>query len=147
MPTITRERIRLPLELTVKSPVNDKLTADVPRIWRGVDIQIEVALFHVGVLVDITNISSLRLRLRPADNRTGADVLDKTVTSLANISQANWDNNTAQHALFTFTNPEMELNLGGANEKEFWASFTATLATGEKITFGAAKLKVLEDGA
>lgn len=147
MPTIQRERVRLPLELTVKSPVNDKLTADVPRIWRGVDLQIEVALFHDGVLVDVTNIASLRLRIRPASNRTGADVLDKTVASMANITQANWDNNTAQHALFTLTNAEMELDLGGTNEKEFWASFTATLTSGEKITFGAAKLKILEDGA
>lgn len=149
MPTITRDRIRLELHLDRDGSLIDKLTDATPLLWRGTDTQFELAVFFDGALMDPSTLSSLRLQVKPADNRIGTALMDKTITTFnAALTQANWDNKTDQHCVVSFLNSETNFVIG-ADSKDYWLVVTAltTDVPARKVTLGTSTVTVVESGS
>lgn len=151
----TKQRIRLAFDATSRKPIKDKTTGETPFIWRGNDVVFEFAGFYgnpllSGVqLIDVTNVSSLSLHVKPYNDRDGDPLMTKTVDATAinpSLAVADWLVDTDQHASVTFLKTETALDLGTENEVNYWLVVKAVLLSGAEITWGATTLTVIEDG-
>ncbi len=133
-----------------RQPLLDAYTNATPQGWARAATQFEVALASGGNLVDVGNLSSVTLAGAPYTARGGARSFSRTLagTDLDNaLTEATWADGSAQHALFTFSNAEMNLPLGGADSADFWLVVTALTQAGDGIVCGTGKLTVSDDGA
>jgi hypothetical protein len=153
--TLTRYRIRMAANALDHTPMACKIQLSQPKIWRGTDVQIEIALFWGETLTDtITNIANLRLDIHEGDARAGAPLVSKTLAyaSLLNsLTLEQWAGGTAEkaHGVFTLTRLETNFDMTGhtQNKKQFWLVVHAETTAGYYTTYGATNLEVEEDGA
>jgi hypothetical protein len=154
----TRQRIRIAFDVTKQTANIDKITGETPRIWRGNDIVFEIAAFYgnplsdASTLIDVSNIASLTLEVKPFATRTGGSVMTKTITSAdinTALTTAQWNADSAQHASIVFTNLETAPDLGsGTTEANYWlvVSVITNDSPGREITWGYTTLTIEEDG-
>ena len=152
--TLSRVRIRLALDAADPTEVNCLLTGNPPKIWRGVDVQVEVGLFYNGVFVDdLSNLTSLTLEIHEGDDRDGAPLVQKNLGAFSTITEEEWNTKASDkyHALFELANGDTNLDLTGgtSDQRVFWIVVHAVTTDGTPryITYGAANLTVVEDGA
>lgn len=172
----TVSAIPVQLQLTTRStppvaPV-DLNTLQVPRIWRGENVDFNVAIFDpAGNAVDLSNLEFLELdifpilipprdvptnqvyapySILPFPSTPPAPLLSVTVPAediTALVDRADWDAGIAQQAVFSFNWSETgSLNLGGKRNKKFWISVHGLTTDGRKLTYGAGYLDVFENG-
>lgn len=153
MTQLAAKRIRLALDPYDHTMVEDELTVELPKLWRGTNASIEVAIFNNGsILTDFSNIVSVVMEIHGAI-RLSAPLTSKTVLAaqLTACSKVDWDAKAAdkRHAIFTLAYDETQYDLGtdGSQTATFWIVFHATTTSGEKITLGGTQLTVEEDGA
>jgi hypothetical protein len=150
---IARQRIRLQCDITKHEAMQCRIQGRAPLIWRGADCYVEMCIYNDEVFVDdLTNIVSVTLEVHPASPRVGPAYFTKTVLKAAmdvGVTEAEWHSDAAdqQHARFTLTHDDTNLDLTGANSERlsFWLVIHATLTTGEYITLGVTSLEVEED--
>jgi len=152
MTKLARKRIRLAADQATRSvdKMKDVYTNATPELWRGNDVQFEVAIYHQGSIVaDISNIASLTLEVKPLASRAGTPLMTKTVAagSLDTVSQANWNDGTDQNALVVFSSAETNFAVEG-NDDQLWLviSVITNDAPGRSITLQATQMKFSEDG-
>jgi hypothetical protein len=149
MSTISRRRIRCKIDAAQRTNFKfiDSKTTSTPEFWRGNDLQFEIGIAWNGSLItDISNIASLTLQVKASAAATevlmtktlSAGDLDNTVT------EANWTDDTKQHALVTFTGTESNIVAGTYH---LVVSVVTNDSPGRDITLGATTLTVTEDGA
>jgi hypothetical protein len=148
---ISRKRIRLACDPQKRADISDYLkdvfTSATPELWRGNDVQFEIALYNGTTLeTDLSNIASLTLTIRQS-NASGAILATKTIAAAAlddSLTAETWTDNTKQHALVTLTSAETNIAVGS-----HWLVIDiATNDTpGQAVTLGATTLKIVEDGA
>lgn len=149
--TLTRKRMRFALVAHSHERMKCLLTNNPPKLWRGVDLQIETALFIDSNLVDdLTSVAQVVCEVHTTDRDDDA-LLQKTVSSFTACTAQNWTTKAADqyHALFEFTAAETQVDMTGAqsNSRTFWLVFHAVTDTGLRVTLGSADLVVEEDGA
>ena len=145
-----RQGIRLRADERSRQPLLDAYTNATPQGWVRAATQFEVALASGGALVDVANLSSVTLAAAPYGDRGGARAFSRTLagSDLDNtLTEAAWADGSAQHALFAFSNAEMNLPLGGADAADFWLVVTALTQAGDGIVCGTGRLTVRDDGA
>ncbi len=145
-----RQGIRLRADERSRQPLLDAYTNATPQGWARAATQFEVALASGGSLVDVSNLSSVTLAGAPYDDRGGACAFFRTLAGadLNNtLTEAAWADGSAQHALFTFSNAEMNLPLDGADAADFWLVITALTQAGDGIVCGTGRFTVRDDGA
>ena len=153
--SLARDRVRLQFDPVSHSAASCRLRGNSPSVWRGADLQVEVALYFGGTILDsFTNIAALYLDILPGDDRDGAPLISKASSAApAAVTEADWllNDPTKYAALFEFSKTEMQVDMTGAsdNKRTFWLVCHAvtTDATPRYITYGAAQLVVEEDGA
>ncbi len=76
MSILGRTRLRLATDTASFDAPLDVLRRATPQFWRGNDVQFELALFFNGALLEVSNLASLTLEIRPlganAARRTAA---------------------------------------------------------------------------
>lgn len=153
MSLLERQRIRLQTDPTSHTAAKEKLTNALPKIWRGNDVQVEVGIFKDAstFVTDVSNIDALVLEIHDNNNRQGAPLYQDTLATvdLVTITEANWTNGSAEHAVFEIAAADTNFALGDAtqNTKQFWLVIHAELTTGEMVTLIATTLEVEEDAA
>lgn len=150
---ILRHRIRVAADISQFTPPVDVITNETPALWKGTDVQFELAIFDNGALQTPDNLTSLTLELRAAlpngqaPDAGDAPVLAQTIDS-ATINTAlllaDWNAGTDQHVLIAFTGLETNFTAG-----DYWLSVYAVTddVPGQTITLVAGALTVSEDGA
>ena len=150
---IARQRIRLQCDIVKHEPIQCRIQGRTPLIWRGADCYVEIGIFNDDVFVDdLTNIVSVTLEVHPSAPRVGPAYFTKTILKAdmdVGMTSAEWVTDAAdqQHARFTLTHDDTNLDLTGGNAERlsFWMVIHATLTTGEYITLGVTSLEVEED--
>jgi hypothetical protein len=151
MSTLARTRLRLAADAASFDAPLDVLRRATPQFWRGNDVQWEIALFFNGALLDVSNLASLTLEVRPlganghAPDPSFVPLMGATITSFDNTTTLdNWNAGTNQQALVVFTAAQSNITAGAA-----WLSIFAITndSPGRVITFCAGPVRVLEDGA
>ena len=151
-----RKRIRLGMDTRTFEGQTCKLSGAAPAIWRGTDVQIEVALLEGGTLInDLSNIDTLYLNV-VASNRSGAPLITKSVVA-ASLNDAltaeQWAANDEAnyHAQFELTKEDTQLDFSSATDQKRTFSLVVYAVTNDAtpryITYGIAQLIVHEDGA
>ncbi|HTB63876.1 MAG TPA: hypothetical protein VK737_09825 [Opitutales bacterium] len=151
MSTLARTRLRLAADAASFDAPLDVLRRATPQFWRGNDLQFELALFFNGALLDVSNLASLTLEIRPlgangaAPDPSFAPLMGATVTSFDNTTTLDtWNSGAQQHAVIAFTATQSNIAAGAA-----WLSIFAITndSPGRVITLCAGPLRVLEDGS
>ena len=147
---LVRQGIRLRADERRRGPLLDMFTNATPQGWVMAATQFEVALARGGMLVDVSNLSSVTIEASPDANRDGARVLSRTLPASAldpSLTEATWADGSKQHALFAFSSAEMNVALGGAERAEFWLAVTALTLAGDPLVCGSGRLTLVDDGA
>ena len=61
------------------------------------------------------------------------------------LDGASWDDGSKEHAVFSFSNAECNLALGGKGSLRCWIVFTAILTGGDEVTLAAGSFVLHED--
>jgi len=113
--------------------------------WRNNSTIFEIAVYQGTSVADISDVESINLKIRPS--RVSETILADQTDSVFDetLTNATWLDGTKQHASFTFTNSEMNLDLDSQYEAEFWIVFTAILDGGEERTLATGTITFKED--
>ena len=142
----TKARVRIAFDLASHTAAIDAMTSSQPAIWRGNDVQFELAAFFDGALADMSSVTSITLEIKPSPTITDAALFTGTVAGAgAVITQANWDNRTAQQFLIPMTAAQNNFDLLGQFRRDCWLVARATCGT-TYFTLGGATITVFEDG-
>ena len=142
-------RIKATLGAAILStPPKDVATNQTPETWRGNATTFQFGFFDTaGALLDLTDVSSINLKIRASQTYGSTVLADKTVAAAAldlTTNSTTWGDGTKQHAEFAFTNAEMNLDPAGA-KKAFWLVVTAAMADGSEVTMCAGSILFHED--
>lgn len=149
------QRIRLAFDVTSHGQATDQITGDTPKIWRGTHVTFELAGFwgsptsDTSDVIDVTNIASLSIDVKPYSDRDGSAVLSaKTTTTINTITKDEWEAGTVYHAAITYLHTETAPTLT-ADSVDYWLVVTVITndSTPRYITWGATKLTIEEDGS
>ncbi len=115
--------------------------------WKAGALRIEAAIFDRSTPLDLSNITSITLRVRGSQTG-GAHLMESTVAAAAlnlTLTAAQWDAGTHQHAVFTFTESDTNLDvLANRTSKQLWLVLTALQNDGRRIILGAGPI-ILHD--
>jgi len=139
-------RLKLDTKNCKSCNVTDSLTGKAPKTWRANATDIEVGVFNDGTPVDLTGYTELELVIRP-DRTTATNLAYKTLATPDSntITSNGWDAGTDQHATFSLTDAEINLDLGSKESVSYWLAVTGLDASGNETTFGVTWLTVEED--
>lgn len=150
---IARKRIRLAADAAKQTTAYmlDQFTSATPELWRGNDVQFEIALFVNDAIVDdLSNIASLSVEVKDAADRDGAALMTKTLAAadLTACTDENWTNHSGQHASVAFTAAEANVAIESGNTRNCWlvVSVTTIDDPGRQVTIQATSLLLVEDG-
>jgi hypothetical protein len=133
-----------------RQPLLDYYTHAAPQGWSAASTQFEVAFASRGTLVDVTNLSSVRLDGVAYNNRDGARLFSQTLpgSSLNNtLTLDTWEDGSQQHALFVFDQSAMNIVPSGAQTLQVWLIITALTVSGDQLVCGAGMMTFNDDGA
>lgn len=146
---ISRQVIRLLVEVTDRGELLDAVTGERPRLWRGTDVQFEIGFTKGGELIDdLSNFSAISLEVLAA-TRTGAPLMAASTASFTTgFTLDQFNAGTHQHLTITFTNGETALSLNSKTTEQFWLGIhgVTTDSPTRRVTFGGGTLDVEEDG-
>jgi hypothetical protein len=147
---LERQGFRFWCDERSRQPLLDYYTNAAPQGWSAASTQFEVALASGGALVDVSNLSSLRLDGVAYSNRDGTRLFSQTLpgSSLNNaLTLDTWQDGTQQHALFVFDQAAMNILPAGAQTLQVWLMITALTIAGEQLVCGAGMMTFNDDGA
>jgi hypothetical protein len=150
---LVKPHIRLPLNPLSHVDAVCLVQGNTPLIWRGIDLDIEVALYQGTTFIDsLTGIVKVICEIYPHNDRASAPYIQKEILVAAmdaTCTSATWGDGTKEHATFTLTNSETNFNFATAvdNKKKFWMVFYAEMTGGIYVTLGGTTLTVEEDAA
>lgn len=146
MSAFTKSRVRIAFDLSSRESAVDAITAKMPSIWAGNDIQFELAGLFNSALIDVSSVTAYTLEIKPYPTITGTALFTGTISAAATtISQADWTAGTAQQFLVPMTAAQSAIDLLGGTSRECWLVVRATCGS-TVFTLGATKILVLEDG-
>lgn len=130
------------------TPITDVATGQTIETARGNATAIQLGFFSARTndVLDMEDVESLTLLIQPS--QTENDPLASKTLELADLDLTmdaeTWADGTKQHAEFSFTNAEMNINPSGT-KKTFWLVVTALMMDGTKVTLAAGSFIVHED--
>lgn len=150
---LSRHRLRFALDDTSHAALQCRIQSQLPVIWRGTDLYIEVGFFTDSTFVDdFTNVVSITMEIHTTSPRFSAPLLTKTVLVAdfdTGMTSEEWLTDAADqyHARFELSNSETNFDMTNATQEKisFWMVFSVTLTTGEILTMGATVLTCEED--
>lgn len=113
METYAKRKILLPVDID-----NPGKTPEI-EFFRGGTLEIAVSFFRGGHLIDLSNLSSVTLRIKAMDDLTGDALMSAAGTLNADLTLDQWLQGTSAHATFEFAAAETLLNLSGRRDAKF----------------------------
>ena len=151
MPIITKRRVRCAAQVNapfITTPLTDFYHRQNIETVQGNSTRFEFGfLTQEGEIYDMSNVESLNLKLLPSQTEAGA-LADQTLAAAdldLTVNAETWADGSKQHAVFAFTNGEMNLPTGTTARKVLWLVVTAILTDGSENTLAAGNLVLHED--
>lgn len=147
---VTRQRIRIIVDLAGQGNLFDAINGAVPKIWRGTDVAIECLFTWKDDPIDITKYASISLKVKPK-NRIGNSKMARTVYAgdFTPCTMDEFKDGTKQHAAFIFEAAETNFPLdNGELVSGYWLVFAGitTDDPARDVTFRGGEFQVEEDG-
>lgn len=148
MPLTKRQcRIAANVAAPFPSPLLDFYSSQTAETVRGNATRFEFGFFRAnGAAYDLSNVDSLSMRLMAS--QTVATILADKTLDLADLdltlTAETWADGTKQHAVFEFSNAEMNIDPSG-ERRTVWLVVTAILDNGSELTLGGSKFFIHED--
>ncbi len=138
-------RVRGPF---LTAPPLDVATSRTVETVRGNATAFQTTVFDAaGAIHDLSGVQSLNLKVRASQQFGSAILADKTLAAEEldlTVTQETWADGTKQHAEFSFSNAEMNLDPGD-NRATWWLVITAMMTGGEEVTLCAGPVIWHED--
>lgn len=150
--SLRAHRIRLACNQDSHVSMQDALTTQVPLIWRGTSVNVEIGLFVGTTIIDTkSNIANLYLEIH-ATPRSTAPLVQKSIAGSAldvTVTSQQWTAGTHQNTTITLASADTQFDLAGASDEKrtFWMVIHIVDTSGNKITCGGGQITVEEDGA
>lgn len=146
---LTTDQVRLQFALDHEPGINI-LSSGPPRLWKGANWIIDVAVIQDDVPVDVSAWDNVYIDIGPVGDFTQANVIlssSQTTGFGTDLSLATWLDGTKQHLRFEWASGT-NFELDGALEKEFTIRiYGDTTGTPSKLfAIGLATLTVVEAG-
>lgn len=130
------------------TPITDVATGQTIETARGNATSIQLGFFsaRTNEVLDLSDVESLTLLIQPSQTENDP-LASKTLAAAAldlTLAAETWADGTKQHAEFSFTNAEMNINPSGS-KKTFWLVVTALMDDGTKVTLAAGSFILHED--
>lgn len=128
-------------------PTNTQISLDA---YRGIAFQVQSALFSGTAISDMSGISSVTMIVRASREDTDAAALMSETVAAADFGTCTlneWLAGTGQHATFSFSATESNLDLQGGAKRIFWLVFKALLSGGDTVIIGRGFLTLHEANA
>ena len=150
MAAFTKGRIRIAFNLASKDGAIDVLTSAAPVIWRGNDLQFEMAAFFNESIIDISSVTTLTLQIKPYPTITGTALFSATQTTSfgTTVTAEQWVAGTHQQFIIPMTAAQSAIDLLGGLSRTCWLVARASCSGSSTVyTLGTALITVTEDGA
>lgn len=125
-------------------------TSGEPELWKAQDLTIQGAIVNNGgnAVLEVTNVDTLYLEIRPKEDRDAGYYIQKTTTSLTTgVTLTTFDAGSAQQFSFTITDTELQLLLQSDKSGEFWVVVGVTMDTsGAVVPIGGGLIKLWNPG-
>lgn len=127
------------------TPLSDAFTSQTLESVRGNATRFEFGFFDVlGTALDLSEVQSLNLKLQPSQT-VDSPLADKTITVLdLTLDAATWDDGSKEHAVFQFSNAEMNIDPQG-ERRTLWLVITAITIGGDEVTLTGGAFFLHED--
>ena len=151
--------VRCEIDVTSRAPFRDLFTAVAPQIWFGVGVEFQLAFFlgsgATAKLLDISDFATVRALITSGQNSTAplankpALVLDTGLTieewTAGGSDRPGFER--AAQAVISFEGSELNFDLAGAPQKNFWLTIHGTTSDDptDPDCFGCSTLTVLAD--
>lgn len=126
----------------------DRLTGALPKVWRAATMTFEGALFVDEALMDIAQIQTVTVTLRPS-SRFGPDLAEAKTVEFADLNRGltleQWQAGEGEHFKVTFSDAEMNLGINQVTDK-FWLVIHGYNTDSEVIINGATEITIVESG-
>lgn len=135
-------------------PVDDYLslfnknTGNVIYLPRGRDVVLQLGYFEKRIFVpNPSHLATITAEVRPS-NRTSAAVVTAQTSSIAQIAEGQWEDDTSQHASILLPAAQTASLAPDAttNEKDYWLVITALTTGGKPLTLISGRCVAIEDG-
>lgn len=152
MATISKRIIRAKAEFGnrfASSGLIDVRNASSIEIIRGNGTDFQIGIFDAidDSVAVISDLASLNLRIRASQTSGSTILADKTVAAASfdeTLTTGTWDDGTKQHAVFSFSNAEMNIDPEGKS-KVLWLVLTGISDAGDEVTLAAGTITLHED--
>lgn len=116
--------------------------------WRGVPLVIQVAVFDHLDTANMEDVEALTMLVkRDRSDLDSAALMALTQDSLTECTAAQWIAKTHEHAVFSFTAAECNLDLQGSVKAVFHVVFKAVLTDGSELILGIGQAVCYEANA
>lgn len=118
---------------------------DAPKFWKGGALRLELGVFDGAAIYNVSGLTSITIRVRAGQQATG-HLMEKTVVAAdfnLSLTTTQWDAGTHQHAVFSFTDTETNLDMDGHSQKELWMVVSALTTGGERIIISAGPVTII----
>jgi len=134
---------------TVSIPLRNDYERQIARIWRGNAAKFRVCVLAGDTPLSVANLASITFEVDDTQISTGSPLMIKTVAAaqFGAPTAATWAAGTAAHAVFSFTDAECNIALGGQQTRECWLVIHAVTVGGDRIVLGHGALVIEEDNA
>lgn len=143
---VTRRPLRIFCDLGSSDHLVEQASGSAPVIARGSPTVFQLALGRYGLVFSAvaSQIASLTVQVRDGAAAGSGVRMEKTIASgfVDTLTQATWQDRTAQHCEVGFTAAECNVQPG-----DYWLALWFTTAGGEQVTLGYGPLSIIEDGA
>lgn len=149
MLTVTARPLRLKCDYANPNHVLDAETGSMPSVPRGAALVVQVGLFARNAIVaDTSNLDSATLKIRALTESNGVLTIGAVQASSAvaagdivDITEAQWNAGTHQHAEFELTSAQLNLAAG-----TYWLVLAGQTTAGETITIGVGRFRIVDVG-
>ncbi len=125
---------------------SSKVTGDVIRLPRSRDIAIQIGIKANGIfMADASYIATITAEVRNYATPGDAAIVIAATSTIAAIAEAQWEDNTAQHATVTLPAAQTAGISVGSKETAYWLVITAVTAGGKPLTLIAGKVLGVDD--
>lgn len=137
--------VRLKLNYNLTPGDNDETLIEA---WKGDALRVQFGIFDNSLPVDISDISSVEMRILSSQTTTDAalamsDVANADMTTIPNV--ARWNSGAMQNGTIEFTAIQMNQAITGVDD-DFWWVITATNSDGQ-CTLGCGTFRMINQNS
>ena len=131
-----RQRIRIAVDVATQGTLINLVSGGIPVLTRGTDVQMELAFFSNGVLLDISGWATVTANFKDVHSLHGVNLAQGVVGTASLLPEGtaawnsslvldDWNSGVSQHCIIVLTASDTNISFSGENQY-LWISLLAT---------------------